>query len=710
MDIMPYNHRERLNVERCEYILGLPQERLIDDIYDIDEINQNGEKWNMDDYFNKLKYFLSHVKKNKGIYNQSYKYSKNLKDKGRQYVKKFGIQSLQRDIRGFLCQEYYNDYDIVNAHPSILLYIQKTYFPHTPPLTYLEKYVNDRDNLIKTYKFTKKDVLVRLNSSAVYQDESFLLGLSKEFKHMQTELWNSDIPEISSVTKSGLKRDANKMGRFINRVLCVFENKIIGEALSLFNTADIGSVMFDGFFLNKDLAHDEVMNKLNGVSQHYGIKWTQKNHSTKIVLDPSLVLPPSYVGTDYEEKKEGFEKEYFMILKPHCYCKQEGDEIINWTWHDFSKVVAFWKFKNERCEEERLLDAWIEDDSRRAYLGFCFDPLSLDDRYYNLFTGFTINNVVPEDDREEEYIDTFINHVKYLVRDDKQSYEYIINYCAHLIQKPEDRPDVAILLNGVQGTGKDTLIDILQNIIGKKYVMRTSRMDDVFGNFNFGVKNKLIIQLNEMEGANGIKYEQVLKDLITADSVNVNEKNTKQYAIQNLARVWIFSQSQNPIQINMGNRRFFAAETATEQEKKPLSYFRKLHKLIKNDDFLENIYSYLSTKDITDFDPRQIPETKRMRIMKEHSVNPIYFFLCDNFTTENTTTPTKLFLSRFNEFCLTERYNVKCVNARTCKSLLMNLGGAVTYTNRMIEGRSTRAFVINAEMLRAQLKYKMPSP
>ena len=709
MDIMPYNHRERLNVERCEYILGLPQERLIDDIYDIDEINQNGEKWNMDDYFNKLKYFLSQVKKNKGIYNQSYKYSKNLKDKGRQYVKKFGIQSLQRDIRGFLCQEYYNDYDIVNAHPSILLYIQKTYFPHTPPLTHLEKYVNDRDNLIKTYKFTKKDVLVRLNSSTVYQDESFLLGLSKEFKYMQTELWNSDIPEINSVTKIGLKRDANKMGRFINRVLCVFENKIIGEALSLFNTADIGSVMFDGFFLNKDVAHDDVMHKLDGVSQQYGIKWTQKNHSDKIVLDPSLVLPPSYVGTEYEEKKNELEKNHFFLHTPFGFYR-EGEELECWQTHGFSKLIATIKYKNERCETVPLFDDWIQDPERREYFRFVFDPLYDGDENYNLFTGFNINTVIAVDEREQEYIDSFINHVKYLVRNDKQSYEYILNYCAHLIQKPQERPDVAILLNGVQGTGKDTLINFLEEIIGKKYVKRTSKVDEVFGNFNVGIKNKFIIQLSEMDGLNGLKYEQRIKDLITTNRVSINEKNMGQYDIENYARLFFCSNAINPIQINMGNRRFFAVETATEGEKKPLKYFIDLNKSIKNPDVIENVYSYLMTKDISNFEPRQIPETTKMRILKEHSVHPIYFYLRDNYTTNDTLIPTRLFISRFREYCITEQYNVNVINARSNKSLLLNMGDAVSYTNRVVDGRSTRVFVIDAVRLREQLKYKMPTP
>jgi len=709
-----FYHKEKISSERARYILGLPQENLIDDIYDAEERNEDGKKWNMDTYFSQIKYYLNHIIKKDGIYNQSYKYSKNMKTEGRQYVKNFGIQSLQRDIRGFLCCDYYNDYDIVNAHPTILYYIQKTMFPNLQ-LPCLEKYINDRDNILKEWKITKKDILICINSEKIYNvDSIFLIRLHKEMVILQNEIWESNHEKISSITKRGLKTNKNKKGCFINRVLCVFENDIICKALSKFNTSDIGSVMFDGFFLNKELNKDEVIETLTNTTAEYGIKWSVKNHSDKIKIVEALNLPPSYSETDYDQKKTEFEKTNFIVLDPLMFVTEndynnDENSFTTYNWFNFKKAVAPIKYSDDKCDDLPFVDDWVEDIDRREYRKFVFDPENTDDKYYNLFTGFNFTNIIPEEQRDQDHVDAFVNHVKYLLRHDEKTYEYILNYCSHIIQKPHERPDVCIVLNGAQGTGKDLLITILEKIVGKKYVSRTSKMEEIFGNFNTALKHKLILQINEMEGKNGVKYEQMLKDQITAETITINGKMKEPYDILNLIRIFICSNGDNPIKMGMANRRYFVGETATFTEKKPLSYFKELSKLLRDDEFLESVFSYLMSRDIEDFEPRDFPETKKMKIMKEHSVNPLYLFLEDNFTTQDHTIPCKTFVIDYREFCNTEGYKSEFINAKSVKSLLLNMGNdCVKYTVKRMNGSNTRVYEIDYKKMKQELIHRIP--
>ena len=73
-----------------------------------------------------------------------------------------------------------------------------------------------------------------------------------------------------------------------------------------------------------------------------------------------------------------------------------------------------------------------------------------------------------------------------------------------------------MVLKGREGAGKDLTIDILAKIMGRDndYIHRSSDMKELYGDFNCDIKNKLIVQCNEVEGKSGVEYKEKLKDTI----------------------------------------------------------------------------------------------------------------------------------------------------------------------------------------------------
>lgn len=130
------NYTEQVNVDHTQYLLALPDEYWAVHIFDTNELNQNGEGYSQADYIKNAKLWLKKVVHCKGAMKTTYRYSKQMGNQGRIYVRKFGVQSLQKDLRGFLCGEYYTDYDMVNAHIGILCYLKGKHFPEvtTPGL------------------------------------------------------------------------------------------------------------------------------------------------------------------------------------------------------------------------------------------------------------------------------------------------------------------------------------------------------------------------------------------------------------------------------------------------------------------------------------------------------------------------------------------------------------------------------------------------
>jgi hypothetical protein len=80
-------------------------------------------------------------------------------------------------------------------------------------------------------------------------------------------------------------------------------------------------------------------------------------------------------------------------------------------------------------------------------------------------------------------------------------------HVVHIVQEQWENLELIIVLCGPQGTGKDTLFDFMQAIFGvaNKYVTRTAKQDEVFGQFNSALKHKPIVQLNEATGKDGLR-------------------------------------------------------------------------------------------------------------------------------------------------------------------------------------------------------------
>ena len=100
-------------------------------------------------------------------------------------------------------------------------------------------------------------------------------------------------------------------------------------------------------------------------------------------------------------------------------------------------------------------------------------------------------------DGEEGDVSPFLTLAqKHICQEQRVTYEYLLDWLAHLIQKPEQKPSVAIILNGEQGTGKGALVEPMLRIFGS-HAARTNGPALITGRFNSIVEDKLLIFMDE---------------------------------------------------------------------------------------------------------------------------------------------------------------------------------------------------------------------
>lgn len=230
----------------------------------------------LDNLINQLKAYKSLPRYKDGSFKVSY-FQKN--KKGRFYVdKSLGLQSFKRIIRGTLAYKEYVDFDMVNAHPTLLLHLCKK---NSIDCKYLEEYVKDRDTLIKELidlNDGKDKSDIKTNIISIMYGSDYLLSFqSKWYKLFLIELKNINeaiinLYDIEYLLYSNLnKSKTNKKGSFISLKLQDLENEVLQETIKYFQqTLKIKNdivMVFDGIMIRKKYLKKKNID-LGNISKH----------------------------------------------------------------------------------------------------------------------------------------------------------------------------------------------------------------------------------------------------------------------------------------------------------------------------------------------------------------------------------------------------------------------------------------------------------
>ncbi|MDR9890974.1 DUF5906 domain-containing protein [Pseudenterobacter timonensis] len=195
---------------------------------------------------------------------------------------------------------------------------------------------------------------------------------------------------------------------------------------------------------------------------------------------------------------------------------------------------------------------WPDHASKSGSVGFYPQPANCPPDIYNLFTGF-ITEPEPGD------ISPFLYHVEQVVcAGNRVVSDYLLQWMAHLIQRPEEKSSVAIVMKSVEGTGKNTLVRPLLQILGP-YAAQINGIRHLTGRFNSTLANKLLVLVDEAEITDPGCADR-LNTIISEPVFHLERKGMEPEPVANCARLIFASNHEMMIRAGLRERRFLIVE------------------------------------------------------------------------------------------------------------------------------------------------------
>ena len=269
-------------------------------------------------------------------------------------------------------------------------------------------------------------------------------------------------------------------------------------------------------------------------------------------------------------------------------------------------------------EKNSAAKVWLTSPHRRQYQGIEFSPAGTTPGYYNTWAGLA---VTPS---EAGSCDLYLAHVRDNVcQGSAECYEYLLNWMAMLVQHPAVLPEVAVVLQGQRGTGKDTFVKPLMTIFGQ-HAVELVQVDHLLGKFNANLAGKVLVFANESVWAGNRAAEGALKALITQGTQQIEPKGREAYTVTNYTHLVMATNNEWAVPAAMEERRFFVLEVGNAH-RQDHAYFGAIMEELDNGGTAKLLHTLLH-RDLTGVNIRTFPKTMGLAKQKLHT-EPILGFI-----------------------------------------------------------------------------------
>ena len=188
--------------------------------------------------------------------------------------------------------------------------------------------------------------------------------------------------------------------------------------------------------------------------------------------------------------------------------------------------------------------------------------------------------------------------------------KHIIAFLAHRVQKPHEKINHGLVLGGLQGIGKDTLLEPVKHAVGPWNFKEVSPQH-ILGRFN-GYLKSVVLRISEakdMGEFDRFKFYARTKSYLAAppDVLRVDEKNLREHDVVNVCGIIMTTNHRTDgVHLPADDRRHFVAWSDRTKDDFDEAYWRDLWDWYEREGF-GHVAAYLAELDLEDFNPKAPP-------------------------------------------------------------------------------------------------------
>lgn len=262
----------------------------------------------------------------------------------------------------------------------------------------------------------------------------------------------------------------------------------------------------------------------------------------------------------------------------------------------------------------QVAQVWLRHRDRRQYIeGVIFDPSGSHDspEVLNLWQGFAIKPKPGSWVRMKRHI------YEVICRSSQELFDYVMNWMARLVQFPAQQGEVAIVLKGIEGTGKGIVARALLHILGQ-HGLTISHAKHLTGNFNAHLRDAVFLFADEAFYAGDKAHVGVLKALITEPTLTVEAKYENAIQAPNFLHLMMASNDEWVVPASLDARRFLVLVVESTYARNR-TYFGAIQDELGSGGYEAMLHDLLA-HDLTGFDVRDVPYTEGLDEQKKLSL------------------------------------------------------------------------------------------
>ncbi|MCG2639421.1 MULTISPECIES: primase-helicase family protein [Bradyrhizobium] len=279
---------------------------------------------------------------------------------------------------------------------------------------------------------------------------------------------------------------------------------------------------------------------------------------------------------------------------------------------------------------------WYKSEYRHVYDNLAFAPMGkrpggkpVTSNAFNLWRGFSCE---PCEQGSCEKFKAYLRDI--ICGGDRRGFEWVWRWLAHLVQRPWEKPGVALALTGEQGVGKTTLAEIVGALFNPKHFIAVDNMDRVTGQFTSHFALAIVVLLDEAFWTGDKARNGQVKSSITSPSAHYESKGKDGFTIDSYSRYIYASNDEHVINAELSDRRHTVFEVADHfggNREKRDAYFGALRAEMYEQGGLARLFWELRQFDVGD--GRFFPYENAARAKQQaRTLEPVAQFVFDHLT------------------------------------------------------------------------------